>query len=122
MVVALHDKDLDRFLSLLDPEIEIVPIVGSELAGTVYRGRSGVRDWWDNYFARFGSVDISVDEVRELGDRVITASRFHNPDEDGGPQSELVVWTIVSLRGDKILSWRTYRDEAEALASIGASH
>jgi ketosteroid isomerase-like protein len=118
MLGALQDKDLERFLSLLDPEIEIVPIVGSELAGTLYRGHEGVRDWWDNYFARFGSVDVSLDEVRDLGEQVLTASRFHST-EDGDSQPELVVWTVSELRDDKILSWRTFANEAEAVEAAG---
>jgi ketosteroid isomerase-like protein len=116
---AIQKRDLDRFLSLLDPEVEIVPIVGSELAGTVYRGHEGVRDWWENYFARFGSVDISFDEVRDLGAQVLAASRFHNP-EPGDAQPELVVWTVVALRDNRVLSWHSFRNEAEALESVGA--
>jgi ketosteroid isomerase-like protein len=119
MLGAFQARDLDRFLELLDPEVEVEPIVGSELAGTVYRGHDGIRDWWDNYFARFPKVNISLEEVRDLGDRVLTASRFHDEDGGGAGQPDLVVWTVAELRDSKILSWRSYRNEAEALDSVG---
>src|SRR5436190_21693380 len=104
MLDAFQARDLDRFVSMLDADVEILPIVGSELAGTVYRGHEGVRDWWDNYFARFRTVDVSVEQVRDLGDSVIAASRFHARDEEGATQPELVVWTVMDVSGDKIRS------------------
>ena len=121
MLDAFQDHDLERFLGLLDPEVEVEPIVGSELAGTVYRGHEGVRDWWDQYFAVFRTVDVSLEEVRDLGDRVLTASRFHGDDRGGSIKPELVVWTVADLRGDKVVSWRSYRSETEALESVGHS-
>ena len=64
LLSAFQDRDLDRFLAVLDPEVEVIPIVGSELAATVYRGHEGIRDWWDRMFAVFGEVEVSLDEVR----------------------------------------------------------
>jgi ketosteroid isomerase-like protein len=115
---AFLDQDLDRFLTLLDPDIEVVPIVGSELDGMVYRGHAGVRDWWDHFRAVFRNVEVSLDEVRDLGDRVIAASRFQSEGPEGGVQPELTVWTVSEVRNDKIVSWRSFRSEGEALGVI----
>jgi uncharacterized protein (TIGR02246 family) len=119
MLGAFQDQDLDRFLSLLDPQVEVIPIVGSELAGTVYRGHDGIRDWWDHFFAVFPKINVRLEEVRDLGDRVIASSRFQSEDGKGAAQPELVVWTVSELRDDKILSWRTFANEAEALEAVG---
>ena len=118
MLDAFQDRDLDRFLACLHPEIEVIPIVGSELADTVYRGHDGVRDWWDRMFSIFPTVEVSLDELRDLGDRAITASRFRGQNTGGGAQPELVVWTVTEVRDGKIVSWRSFRTEAEALAAM----
>jgi len=112
---AFLDQDLDRFLALLDPEIEVVPIIGSDLAGTVYRGHEGIRDWWDHFFAVFRNFEVDLEEVRDLGDQVIATSRFQSEGSESGAHPDLVVWTMSELRNDKIVSWRTFRSEAEAL-------
>jgi len=112
---AFLDQDLDRFLALLDPEIEVVPIIGSDLAGTVYRGHEGIRDWWDHFFAVFRNFEVDLEEVRDLGDQVIATSRFQSEGSESGAHPDLVVWTVSELRNDKIVSWRTFRSEAEAL-------
>jgi ketosteroid isomerase-like protein len=114
---AFQDQDLDRFLAVLDPEVEVVPIMGSELAGTVYRGHEGIRDWWDHFFAVFRNFEVDLQEVRDLGDRVIAASRFQSEgaESESGAYPDLVVWTLSELRNDKIIRWRTFRSEAEAL-------
>jgi ketosteroid isomerase-like protein len=117
MLDAYQARDLDRFLAGLHPEIEIIPIVGSELADTVYRGHDGVRDWWDRMFSIFPKVEVSIDEIRDLGGRAIAASRFHGQAVAGGAQSDLVIWTVTEVRDGKIVSWRTFRTEAEALAA-----
>jgi ketosteroid isomerase-like protein len=115
---AFMDRDQDRFLELLDPEVEVVPILGSELAGTTYRGHDGVRDWWEHFFAIFRNFDVEVDEVRDLGDRVIAKSRFISEAGEGTGHPQLAVWTVSELRGDKIATWQTFRTEAEALEAI----
>ena len=118
LLSAFQDRDLDRFLAVLDPEVEVIPIVGSELAATVYRGHEGIRDWWDRMFAVFGEVEVSLDEVRDFGDRVIAVSRFHNLGDESGAQPDLVIWTVTEVGNDKIVSWRSFRTEAEALDAM----
>jgi ketosteroid isomerase-like protein len=116
---AFRDRDLDRFLAGLDPNVEVVPIVGSELADTVYRGHDGVRDWWEHIFSVFPKVEVALEEVRDLGDRVIVASRFHGQGI-ATDQPDLTVWTMSDVRDGKILTWRTFRTEAEALEAASA--
>jgi ketosteroid isomerase-like protein len=118
MLDAFQARDLDRFLACLDPDIEVIPVVGSALADTVYRGHDGVRDWWDRMFSVFPKVEVSIDEIHDLGGRTIAASRFHGQAVAGGARSDLVVWTVTDVRDGKIVSWRTFRTEAEALELV----
>jgi ketosteroid isomerase-like protein len=112
---AFEARDLESFLDLLDPDVEVVPILGSELAGTVYQGHDGIRDWWDNYFAVFRNPGVIVEEIRDLGDRAIAVMRFRGDADTGEASPDLRVWTVTEFRDDKIVAWRTYRSEAEAL-------
>jgi ketosteroid isomerase-like protein len=116
---AFHDRDLDRFLAGLDPNVEVVPIVGSELADTVYHGHRGVRDWWEHIFSVFPNGEVALEDVRDLGDRVIVASRFH-AQGIASDRPDLTVWTLSDVRDGKIVTWRTFRTEAEALEAASA--
>jgi ketosteroid isomerase-like protein len=118
LLSAFQDRDLDRFLAVLDPEVEVIPIVGSELAATVYRGHEGVRDWWDRMFTVFEEVEVSLDEVRDFGDHAIAVSRFHHLGDESGARPDLVVWAVNEVRNDKIVRWRSFRTEAEALDAM----
>jgi SnoaL-like domain len=119
---AFQDRRLDEFLELMDPAVELTPLLGSELAGTVYRGHEGVRHWWDHCFSVFGDCEISIDEVREIGDHLLAATRFKGTRSEGWLQPELVLWTLSEVHGGRILRWQTFHTEAEALeaASLGS--
>ena len=107
---ALLNQDRDRFIDCFDSDAELVPMV-SELEGTVYKGHEGIRQWWENLIAVFPGFDSQLDEVRDLGDYMLTIARFRG-DEDSG---EVTMWTLVELRDGKIAGWRSYSSEAAAL-------
>jgi ketosteroid isomerase-like protein len=72
---AFDAQDVEAFVSCMDPEIEFEPHLAMVEGG--YRGHDGIRQ-----FMADGSEVIElrrtvVDEVRDLGDRIVALGTFH---------------------------------------------
>jgi ketosteroid isomerase-like protein len=117
---AWNRRDLDTWLELADPEVEIYSL-NRELEGEPYRGHAGVRSFWRDYLAVFPDFSVEVDEVRDLGE--VTLARIHLRGHGTGSDVpvEQPVWQVVKWRGGKCVSWDSYRSEAEALEAVGLS-
>jgi ketosteroid isomerase-like protein len=117
---AFNRRDLDAFLALADPSVEFTPyVVGLE--GT-YHGHDGVRQWWRDLFAVFPDWGGEPVEVRDLGDRTLTALRIGgHGDESGTPVTQLF-WQLAEWSNDgKIVRVTHYGTKPEALEAVGLS-
>jgi SnoaL-like domain len=43
---TFNRRDLDAYLALIDPEVELTPRIMELEGGSYYRGPDGVREWW----------------------------------------------------------------------------
>jgi ketosteroid isomerase-like protein len=113
---AISDNDLDRFLELIDPEVEFTSLV-AEADAVSYRGHEGVRRWWDairEAFADFWADDI---DLREVGEHILACIRLCG--EVQGVRVEQTVWQVLTVRDGLVIRWSLYRSEEEALREIG---
>ena len=76
MVRGMHEafrrRDLQAFLGYVDPEVEFTSLV-HDVEG-VYHGHDGVRSWWESVLAVFPDWSPTVEEVSEVGERVVSVS------------------------------------------------
>ena len=115
---ALARRDLDALLALMDPEVEIAPLIAVAL-GATYRGHDGVRRFWSELVSSFPDFTAEVVEVRDLGDRTLAAvrSRAHGAGSDA--PFEETAWQLAEGRDGKLLRLRSYASESEALEAAG---
>jgi ketosteroid isomerase-like protein len=119
-VDAFNERELDGFLALMDPELEFTSRV-IPLAGDVnYRGHEGIREWWKDLLAVFPDFRVELLEIRDLGDWAVTAARVSGHGADSDAPFEQRIWQAIRWRDDRIVSWRTFDTEAEALEAAGA--
>ena len=79
-------RDLDAFLALMDPEVELTTRF-MEVEGTpYYRGHDGVRGWWRTLLGVFPDFSVETIDVRDLGDSLIVAVRVRGHGVAGGPR------------------------------------
>jgi hypothetical protein len=50
---AFNRRDLAAYLALMDADVEFTPYEVWVQGGSPYRGRAGVRSWWEESFAVF---------------------------------------------------------------------
>ena len=72
---AFNRRDQPALLESCHPEIEWVPMRASK-AGTVYRGREGVRRAIDDVSQEFDELHNDPRRWTDLGERVVVAGRF----------------------------------------------
>lgn len=115
---AFNERDLDAFVEVLDPEVELHSGRG------LRKGIEAARVWATR---EPGGVqqEIELDELYEEGleggggTAVALIRRAWHWAEDGTAAGEDRMAWVFELREHRVLSWRPYEDRAAALAAGG---
>ncbi len=118
---AFNERDLDAFVAVLDPEVELHSMRG------LRKGREAARLWATR---APGGVQQTI-ELEELyeegtegggGSAVALIRRAWRWDEDGSPAGEDEMAWLFELHDHRIRSWRPFEDRIEALRVGGFDH
>ncbi len=118
---AFNERDLDAFVSVLDPEVELHSMRG------LRKGVEAARLWATR---APGGVQQTI-ELEELyeegtegggGSAVALVTRRWHWDEGGSPAGEDEMAWLFELRDHRVRSWRPFEDRAEALRAGGFDH
>jgi limonene-1,2-epoxide hydrolase len=108
---AFNERDLDAFVEVLDPEVELHSGRG------VRKGVEAARVWATREPGG-AQQTIVLDELYEEPDRAVALiTREWHWEEDGSAAGADEMAWLFELRGRRILSWRPYEDRAEALGA-----
>jgi ketosteroid isomerase-like protein len=119
LFVAFADRDLDAAAEVLDPNVEIRPAIVGGPEGVVYRGLRGNSEFWADIDAAWAEFHIEPEEFRDLGERVLVLGRaFARGRESGVALDEPAAW-IAELHETKIVGFRSFSSQREALDVAG---
>jgi ketosteroid isomerase-like protein len=118
-VQAFNNGDLDAFLAVMAEDVEAVPRIGAVEGG--YHGHDGMRRWWESLRDTFPDFRSEVVEVRDLGDRTLAELRNRGHGAGSDLPVEQRSWHVAEWHDKKLVSWRAYGTEAEALEAVGLS-
>ncbi len=111
-VSTFNRSELDSFVELLDPEVEIHGMRG------LNKGRDEARAWATK---KPGGVQqtVLVESCEQDGDRVLLmVKREWRWEEDNElAYTDELAW-LFELRNEKVLSWKPFEDTAEAKAAF----
>lgn len=113
---AFNERELDAFVGVLDPEVELHSMRG------VRKGQEAARLWATR---PPGGVQqtIELEELYEDTDRAVALiKRVWHWDEDGSHASTDEMAWLFELRDHRVRSWRPYEDRAAALHAAGFDH
>jgi ketosteroid isomerase-like protein len=110
---AFQRRDLETFLTLMDPEVEYRSLV-LEVEG-VYYGHEGLRSWWDSLLAVFPEWNPTVEDAREVGNRVVSRVRAEGHGTGSGVPLERDFWHVAEIRNGRMTFSAFFRTEEEAL-------
>ena len=118
---AFNERDLDGFVAVLDPEVELHSSRG------LRKGVEAARLWATR---APGGVQqtIELEELYEDGTEggggravALIVRRWHWAEDGSEAGAEEMAWAF-ELRDHRIASWRPHEDRAEALAAMGFEH
>jgi ketosteroid isomerase-like protein len=114
---AFNDRDLDAVLAGLHDEVEAFPRLAAVEGG--YRRHDGVRRWWAQLLRTFPDFHVEILEVRDVGDFVFVALRLRGHGAESDTPVDAAVWHVNQFRDGKVIRWRVYTSESEALEAVG---
>jgi ketosteroid isomerase-like protein len=116
----LNSNDLEGFLELADPEIELHDV--PEIPGsTVYRGHDGIRRWWATVTEPMEELRFEFGEVTEGREKIAVVTRAVGRGRGSGAEVDWTFTTVWGFRDGLISYHHGYSDHADALRVIGAS-
>jgi hypothetical protein len=113
---AFSGHDLDGFLAISDPEIELISRHLALDGGGHLRGHAAVRRWWETLLSVYPDFTSDIEDVRDLGDVTIGRQHFHGQGIVSGAEMVEETWQVTKWRDSKAVWWRSCRTEAEALS------
>jgi ketosteroid isomerase-like protein len=118
---AFNRRDLEAFLALTDPDVEVHSRIVELEGGGPFRGHEGVRTWWGNLLAVVPDLRHEVEEARDLGDVTVVRVRQRGRGVGSDAPMEQTQWIVTAWRDQRAVWWRVFLSEAEALEAAGLS-
>jgi ketosteroid isomerase-like protein len=116
---AFNRGDLDTFIEFFDPEIEWHDLPTMP-GGGVHRGRDPFRRHVEGFIEVWGEVRMETEEIRSIGDRVVSRGRYVGVGRESGiPVENPTSGAIYEFRGGRIVRVRQFVEHAEALEAAG---
>jgi ketosteroid isomerase-like protein len=117
-MIAWQSGALDEMDRLVEPDAEWRPSPLSGASRDVYVGPGGFREWASEMISRHHEVHNEINEIRDLGDRVIVLGRVVERAE-GRTQIDAQLGWLFELRDGRIVSARGFADPEEAYRVAG---
>jgi ketosteroid isomerase-like protein len=117
---AFTSRDLEGWLALLDPEIEIRSRV-TEAEQSTYRGHDGAAQYYAALLGVFPDWQPEIQVLRTEGDAAVVKWHVKASGARSGTPLDEVFWQALRFRADKFVLMAFVRTEAEALEAAGLS-
>ena len=121
-VQAFNARDIAVLADLITEDYEFVPYLpaGAEKT-TTYRGRQGLRDYLKDADEAWESIQIHLDEVRDLGDRALAFGEMRARARGSGIDARVPLAWVLEFRDGKVSRYQSFGDTPEAREASGLS-
>jgi len=114
---AVSRGDIEAALATLDPDIEFIPRRAAVQG--VYRGYEGMRQFFAENAENFDLYQVSYQEVRDLGDRLIAFGTVRARGKESGVEVTTPTSLVATFRDGKMLRAEDFAERSEALKAVG---
>ena len=118
---AWSRRDIDALLELVHPDAVARPILGANIGVSVYHGRDGLRDWFEDLHQEWEAFETRVVRIDEFGDRALLTIDVHARGRASGVVIEGELYHLVELRDGMIMRLEAFRDRDAAIAALEAT-
>jgi ketosteroid isomerase-like protein len=117
---AISAWDIERSLTFYDPEVEFLPLTGTQVETGGYRGHDGVRAYLTEARDLWEVLEPEGHHYEDLGDRVVVEGTCRVRGRASGAESVPVCAWVIGVRDGRIVSHRACSTlgEAERVAGV----
>jgi ketosteroid isomerase-like protein len=116
---AFHNQDWEAFFGLYDPEVEVDLSRSGIPDGGIHHGHDGLRAAWARWRGVWDDYSFEVEELTELGDRVLALTRIHARSKGQGVGTEVSAGELLTVRDGRIVHFVNFLDRDDALREAG---
>ena len=118
---AFNRGDFEAAIAELPDDFELQVLAQLPEQGP-FRGREGVRQFWESWRETFPGIHAEIDEVVDAGDHVIVMSHMVGRGRDSGAAVETPSYAQVwSFRGEEVHRLTMLPTREEALAATASA-
>jgi ketosteroid isomerase-like protein len=116
---AFRSEDWDAFFALYDADVVVdlsrsgIPDLG------IHHGHEGLRAAWATWRGVWDDYSFEVEELREIGDRVLSLTRIHARSKGQGVGTEVSAGEVLTVRNGRIVHFVNFLDREDALREAG---
>ena len=103
---------------MCDPEIEWIEDP-QRPDSRIYRGHDGVRESFERWLDQWDEYGMEAERFADYGDDVFVVAREHGRGATSGATVSARIYLVFTFREGKVLRYREFYDEAEALKVVG---
>ena len=118
---AIARGDLEGLLELYDPDIQFLPLTGTQVESGGYPGHAGVRAYFAEVANIWEELRPYAENVEVIGNDVVVLGGCAVRGRGSQLESDSPMAWVITVRSGKITSHRGYRTSAEALEAAGLS-
>jgi ketosteroid isomerase-like protein len=119
MYSAFHGGDVERALAMFDPDVVVDATRRPD--GGVGHGREDLSAIIGEWLAAFDDWREEIEELRDLGDRVLVVATQRGRGKESGVDVETRYAVLYEVRRGKITAMTLYLDPVEALETARAN-
>jgi ketosteroid isomerase-like protein len=115
---AYYRGDMERVAELADPDL-VVTQTAEMPDGETFRGRQGFAKAIDVWAEAWDDFRVERLCTRDIGDHVLTTVRQRARGKRSGVEVEGLFTFVFTLKAGRLVRWRMFADEEEALEAVG---
>ncbi len=117
---AWNRGDIDTWLSELHSEAVVVMVGGFEsLMGREFHGHEEIRRFFEDWRAIFDRVDVDLEQVMPIDDRVLLILTQRTRGRAGGVETAVRWGMLLSFSNGLVIRMENFYDVDEALEAVG---
>jgi ketosteroid isomerase-like protein len=117
IIAAFNHGDVEGMLSRMDPGFEWRPLEASPVA-RLYHGHEDVRRYVEDWLTTFEGVRLDLEDLTDLGDRVVAAVHGHARGRASGLQLDSHFCQVWTVSGGTAIAMEEHPTREEALARL----
>ena len=111
---AFNRRDIDEMLRDLDSDVELSEWPDAPGA-RIFQGPDGARRAFEGWFETWEWMQVDVEEVDEVGERVMATVFQRARGSASGAEVTIRAWNVYEFRGGKVSGLRLFTDRESAM-------